>query len=284
MLTLSRQTASIVLLALAALLLLLVHEVRFSPRHHSVIVRFFDIGQGDSAFVTGPSGQQILIDGGPDLRTLEHLGKSMPFFDRTIDILVLSHPHLDHVAAFPEILRRYKVGQVIISGAAYENGPYEEFLTLVTEKKIPVIIPEQGRQIDLGDDLLMDLLWPPPVYVGETVDEIHDSNVVFKLRYGNDSVLFTGDAEESVERQLLSQGTDVSATVLKAGHHGSRTSTGTGFLIAVDPEMAVVSVAAKNSYGLPDEDVLGRFTHLGIPYQTTMSGTIVWRMDGKEGL
>lgn len=284
MTTLSRRICIVLCIGLLAILLLLLREVRTSPDHQAVVVHFFDVGQGDSAFVTGPSGQQILIDGGPDLRTLEHLGTVMPYFDRTIDILVLSHPHLDHVAAFPEILKRYKVGRVIVSGAAYENGPYEEFLTLLTQKKIPVLLPEPGTQINLDDGLLMDLLWPPPVYFGESIDEVHDSNVIFKLRYGQDSVLFTGDAEESIERQLLSRGTDVSATVLKVGHHGSRTSTGTGFLIAVDPEMAVVSVAAQNSYGLPDEDVLGRFTHLGISYKTTMSGTVMWRMDGLGGL
>ncbi len=280
----SHKASIIALTILSAIFLLLLHEVWFSPNSKVTTVHFFDIGQGDSALVTGPSGQQILIDGGPDFRTLEQLGKAMPFFDRSIDFLVLSHPHVDHIAAFPEVLRRYKVGQVIISGAAYENGPYEEFLTLVTEKKIPVLLPEPGKQIDLGDDLLMDLLWPPPVYLGEEVDEIHDSNVVFKLRYGNDSVLFVGDAEESIERQLLSKGNDVSATVLKVGHHGSRTSSGTGFLLAVDPELAVISVASKNSYGLPHPSIVARLKAMDIPIKTTMSGTVLWTMDGKEDL
>lgn len=282
--TLPSRHLVIIILGLTALLLLVLHEVVLVARTKDVTVRFFDVGQGDSAFVTGPSGQQILIDGGPDFRALEQLGKAMPFFDRTIDMLILSHPHADHITAFPEVLRRYNVDQVIMSGAAYDNSPYEEFLTLVTGKNIPVLLPEPGKQIDLGDDLIMDLLWPRPVYLGEGVDEIHDSTVVFKLRYGNDSVLFMGDAEESVERQLLSEGDDLSATVLKVGHHGSRTSSGTGFLLAVDPELAVISVAAQNRYGLPHPSIMRRIRALGIPIQTTMSGTIVWEMDGMEGL
>ncbi len=275
---------AILLLTLTAVFLLILHEALLLPDGKSVLVRFFDVGQGDSALITGPSGQQILIDGGPDLRTLEDLGTSMPFFDRSIDLLILSHPHLDHVASFPQILRRYKIGQVLISGAQYSNGPYEEFLTLLKQEHIPVILPERGKELDLGDHMLVDILWPPPTYFGQPVKKIHDTNVVVKVRYGEDSVLFVGDLEVAGENRFLADKIDVSATVLKVGHHGSRTSTSSGFLLAVDPQLAVVSVAAKNSYGLPDEDVLARISHFGIPYKMTMSGSIVWWMDGKKGL
>lgn len=280
----TRSQFALILTVLVAVFLLAAHEEQLLPDGKTVTVRFLDIGQGDSAWITGPSGQQILIDGGPDMRTLEDLGQMMPFFDRSIDLLILSHPHLDHVASFPEVLRRYHIGQVLISGAAYSNGPYEEFLTLLKQEKIPVIIPERGKVLDMGDNMLLDILWPPPVYFGKTVKKIHDTNVVVKLRYGEDAALFVGDLEIAGENRLLADKIDLSADVLKVGHHGSRTSTSSGFLIAVHPKLAVVSVAAKNSYGLPDEDVLARISHFGIPYQTTMSGNVLWRMDGTDGL
>ncbi len=270
-----------VLAILFAMTGLFLHEFLLQPDGKNVTVRFFNVGQGDSAFVTGPSGQQILIDGGPDMTALEELGKVMPFFDRTIDILVLSHPHFDHVASFPQILRRYKIGQVIMSGAGYDNGAYQEFLTLLHDQNIPVIQPAPPQTLDLGDNLHLDLLWPPPNYFGKTVKKIHDTNVVTKLRYGEDSVLFVGDLEIAMEKKLLEEKIDLSADVLKVGHHGSRTSTSSGFILAVHPSLAIVSVAAKNSYGLPDEDVLARLTHFGVPYKMTMSGAIFWQMDGK---
>lgn len=262
---------------------LIAHECLLMPDGKTVTVRFFNVGQGDSALITGPHGQQMMIDAGPDMRALEELGKAMPFFDRSIDTLVLSHPHLDHVAVFPEILDRYNIGQVIISGAAYDNGPYQEFLSLIREKHIPILLPVPGKVLDLGDGMMMHLLWPPPIYFGKTLKSIHDSNVVFKLQYGDDSVLFVGDLETEMEKELLDEKMDLAADVLKVGHHGSRTSSSSGFLLAVHPSLAIVSVAAKNSYGLPDEDVLARLTHFGIPYKTTMSGSILWRMDGKDG-
>lgn len=254
------------------------------PDSTSVTVRFFDVGQGDSAFVTGPHGEQILIDGGPNMDALEELGNAMPFFDRSIDILVLSHPHLDHVASFPQILRRYNIGEVIISGAAYDNGPYQEFLALLTAKHIPILQPTPGQTIDFGDGMQMHLLWPPPIYFGKTVKSIHDTCVVFKLLYGADSVLFVGDMEEVVERELMNAKDDLASTVLKVGHHGSKTSSGTGFLLAVHPKLAIISVAAQNSYGLPSPVTLRKLRDVGIPFRTTMSGTITWRMDGKAGL
>ncbi len=278
------KTLAVSLTLFSGILALMAHEFLLMPDGKTVTVRFFDVGQGDSALITGPHGQQIVVDAGPDMRALEELGKAMPFFDRSIDILVLSHPHLDHVAAFPDIVDRYDIRQVIISGAAYDNGPYQEFLSLIKEKHIPILLPVPGKILDLGDGMTLHLLWPPPMYFGKTLKSIHDSNVVFKVQYGADSVLFVGDLEIEMEEELLERKIDLAADTLKVGHHGSRTSTSSGFLLAVHPSLAVVSVAAKNSYGLPDEDVLARLTHFGIPYKTTVSGTILWKMDGNPGL
>ncbi len=277
------QLAKLALLS-AAVFLLAFSEYRKLPDHHAVTIRFFDVGQGDSIFITGPTGEKILIDGGPDFSALEGLGSAMPFFDRTIDLLVLTHPHLDHVAAFPEIMRRYHMKHVMLAGAVYDNGPYEEFLSLLHNQQTPLIIPKPGQKIDLHDGLVLHLLWPPPIYFGKTVTSIHDSCIAFKMTYGKDSILFTGDMEEAAEKVLIKERADLASTVLKVGHHGSKTSSGTGFLLAVHPKLAVISVAAQNSYGLPNPMIMKRLRDLHIPIETTMSGMVMWKMDGEEGL
>ena len=266
-------------IALVLIGFLAAHEMMLMPDGHSTTVHFFDVGQGDSIFITGPHGQQVLIDGGPDLSALTKLGQSMPYFDRTIDWLVLTHPHLDHVASLPQILRRYNVGHVLISGAAYENGPYQEFLTLITQQHIPVIIAVSMDDIDLGDGLTLDVLWPAPDYLGRTLKHIHDSCIMFKMQFDGHSILFTGDAETSAEQSLIDAHTDLHADILKVGHHGSRTSTSSGFLLAVHPSLAVISVAKINTYGLPHPSIVRRIKHFGIPIMMTMSGAITVRMN-----
>lgn len=273
---------AIVLLVLIGLGGLAWHEWQLLPDPHAVIVRFFNVGQGDSIFITGPTGEQILVDGGPDLTTLEDLGQSMPFFDRSIDWLILTHPHLDHVASFPEILRRYHVSHVMITGADYSNGRYEEFLTELQQKHVPIMIADPAKDIRFEDGLTLDVLAPQPVYFGKTMSHIHDTCIVFKMLYGSGSILFTGDAETKTEQALLGEHLDLHADILKVGHHGSLTSSSSGFLLAVHPALAVISVGAHNTYGLPKKAILNRLTHFGIPYLTTMSGTITVRMEQSQ--
>lgn len=273
-----------ILVAVLAIALLAWHEWSRQPDAHATIVRFFSIGQGDSIFITSPSGKHILVDGGPDLSALERLGEAMPFFDRSIDLLVLSHPHFDHVASFPQILRRYDIGQVLIPAPMYDNGPYEEFLTLVQEQHIPIIIPTPGSTIDMGDGLTFTVLWPADPSTSTTVAHIHETCVALRMTYGDDSLMLTGDMELDAEEAIVKRGDLVESTVLKVAHHGSLTSSGSGWLATVKPQLAVISAGVGNSYGLPKKAILDRLTYFGIPYRTTMSGTIVWRMDGQKGL
>lgn len=250
-----------------------------------VHVHFLDVGQGDSAFIEGPSGRQIVIDGGPDISTLEGLGEVMPFFDRTIDLLIMTHPHLDHIGSFPEILRRYRVGMVLLTGVMYDNGRYQEFLSLLKAQHIPVEIADPAHDIDLGDRVRLDILWPPPLYYKRSIKNVHESSMVLKLIYGKDSILFAGDAEEPIERKLLAAHADIAADILKIGHHGSKTSTSENFLNAVRPKLAVISVSITNTYGHPHPSVLARLAAHHIPVRRTESGgTVDVELDGKEGL
>ncbi len=249
-------------------------------------VFILDVGQGDSIFIVGPSGQQVLIDGGPDLSALSAIARRMSFFDRTIDVAILTHPHLDHVYAFPELLTRMNVRATVMTGVAVGLAQYKDMLTILKEQQMPVIIADPTHDIDLGDGLVLDILWPPPVYAGNTTEkDINDTSVVAMLRYGEDSILLTGDMEEAEENELLASGADLHATILKAGHHGSRTSTSTGLLLAVDPEIAVISAGSGNTFGHPHLSTLNRLEYFGIEVRRTdLEGTIEIVLDGKEGI
>jgi competence protein ComEC len=231
-------------------------------------LRMFDVGQGDGILLSS-RGRQILVDGGPDGEILSRIGGAMPFFDRTIDLLVLSHPHMDHVQSFPELARRYRIGAVLMTGVDYANPRYEEFLELLADEHARVVVADPDDDLVVGD-LSVDVLWPPPRSFGVPRKNVNDDSVALRVTVpSGKTVLFTGDMEKGEEAAILRAGTDVRADVLKVAHHGSRTSSSTGFLLAVNPSLALASVAAENSYGLPDEDVIARYAALGIPLRMT---------------
>lgn len=245
-----------------------------------LVVHFFDVGQGDGALLVSPSGRQIVIDGGLDFAELEGLGKTMPFFDRSIDLLVLSHPQLDHLRSFPELLRRYRIGAVLLTGVVYHLPHYEEFLALLKEQKIPIIVADPRRDLDLGDGLTLDVLWPPPVLFGKTLKaDINNSSIALRARYHDHCILFTGDMEKREEDAILASGAELRCDVLKVAHHGSKTSTSSKFLAAVQPQLAVISVGKGNRYGHPSPEVLARLKTFHIPVRRTdEEGEIVVRL------
>jgi len=270
----------LLILILAGVIVLAFREWRVAPKGY-VTVDVLDVGQGDGILITGPSGQQIIVDGGPDLSELGGIGHRMSFFDRTIDLLVLSHPDQDHLFAFPEILKRYHVKAVLMTGIQHDSSRYKEFLSLLRRYQTSVIIADPSKDLDMGDGMRLDVLWPPPVYAGKK-GETNNSSIVFKLIYGEDSMLFTGDMEEPEEKQILSAGINVDSDILKVAHHGSKTSSSTGWLLAVSPEEAVISVSAHNSYGHPSSSVIQRFETMKIPVKTTAKeGTIHIKMDSR---
>ncbi len=238
-----------------------------------------NIGQGDSILLTTPQGHRILIDGGPDLTTLEELGRHLPFFDRHIDLLVLSHPHIDHIASFPPILERYQVDAVLMNNTQYGSPRYQHFLSLLRTEHIPVMEPDTHGAIVFDDGFILERLWPPHGWFGAAPKNVHDAMVVLRAHYKNHTALLTGDLEAKYEAAILKLGTDVHADILKIGHHGSLTSTSTGFLVAVHPSLAVISAGKDNPFGHPRPQTLTRLAHFHIPIKRTdRDGTIeiVW--------
>ena len=241
-------------------------------------VQFLDVGQGDSALIVTPSGKRVLIDAGPDWSALSRLGERLPFFDRHIDLVVLTHPHLDHLAAFPEIFRRHRVGSLLMAGTPYALGRYQAMLEDAGDAGIAVLGPDT-REVVLESGAVLRVLWPPANTFGATVNNVNHASVVAMLEYGGRRVLFTGDIEEETERELVLRGADLRADILKVAHHGSRGSSGEAFLRAVGAGTAVISSGSGNTYGHPRPEALERLTSAGMRIRRTdLEGTIavVW--------
>lgn len=252
----------------------------FRESRNGILVAALDIGQGDAIFIETQNGNQILIDGGPNKKILEELGKIMPFYDRKIDALILTHSHNDHLNGLIEVLKNYKVSMVLESGTG-DGKSYEEFEKIIKEREVPRFFIKRGTKLDMGSGTRLKILHPA---VNTKNGEIHDQMAVSKLEYGKNSFLFTGDAEENVENYLaLTQKENLKSQVLKAGHHGSRTSTSEKFLGWVSPEIAIISVGEKNKYGHPHKEILDRLNKFGVQiFRTDEEGTIKIKGDGEN--
>ena len=252
--------------------------------HGILTITFLDVGQGDSIYIEAPNGNQILLDGGPDKKILKALSRVMPFYDRSIDLLALTHPHLDHFGGFLSILSRYDVGGFVSSGTIHDTPEFkslERSLGVPDSKYGKKIVVRRGTQIDMGDGVTLDVLLPDR---DVTNTKPHDGMLVMKLNYGKTSVMLTGDMEENLENYLVSfGGGKLKSDVLKVGHHGSHTSTSAQFLGYVSPTIAVISDGVGNSYGHPHKETLEILEKSGIQIlRTDQSGTIILKSDGKE--
>ncbi|OIO48305.1 MAG: hypothetical protein AUJ32_00940 [Parcubacteria group bacterium CG1_02_40_82] len=236
-------------------------------------VIFFDIGQGKAVFIEEPGGSQILIDGGPDGSVVEKLSSAMPYFDKNIDLLILTHPDSDHLAGLIEVLKRYSVVSIIETGIADPTALYQEWHKIIKEKNISLIYALAGQKIKIGDDFLLEILFPAKSLVGQSFSNTNSSSIVAKLTYGKNSFLFTGDAEEPTEFYLLQSGAKIDADILDVGHHGSKNSTSQKFLDAVSPETAVIQVGKNNRYGHPAQETLDKLKDVEI-YRTDLCGGI----------
>ncbi|MFH1169809.1 MAG: DNA internalization-related competence protein ComEC/Rec2 [Chloroflexota bacterium] len=247
-------------------------------------VSFLDVGEGDAILVQRGS-QQVLIDGGPSPQALDlELGRHMPFWDRTIEMVILTHPHQDHLAGLVEVLQRFQVEQVMYPEPEYTSPLYDEWLRLIAEKGIRSTAARAGQQIDLGGSLI-SVLNPPPEPLTGTESDIDNNSVVLRLSDGAVSFLLTGDTMQSAEWGLILQRAGLASTVLKVAHHGSDSSTTAEFLSAVSPRVVVISVGRNNGFGHPDPSVLSLLeAKLGTEnvFRTDEDGTVEFITDGQR--
>ena len=249
-------------------------------------ILFFDIGQGDAIFIETPEGHQILIDGGPSKKILEKLMKEMPFWDRTIDLVILSHPEKDHLKGLLHVLNRYKVENVLWTGVLRDTEVFREWQKLLNQEKkreyAREFIAKAGQEIKGGDAKIF-ILYPFQNLSGKKYKNSNDTSVIAYLIFGKKSFLFTGDATKKTEEKLLEEKFDINSDVLKISHHGSKTSTSKEFLKEVSPEIAVISCGRNNRYGHPDGEVLNRLKKFGIKIlRTDQKGDIKVVSNGND--
>ncbi|PIV46993.1 hypothetical protein COS21_02365 [bacterium (Candidatus Gribaldobacteria) CG02_land_8_20_14_3_00_41_15] len=246
-------------------------------------VDFLDVGQGDAILIKAPGGQNILIDGGPDKVILKRLAENLAWWDKTIDLMILTHPHDDHVAGLIEVLKRYQVEKILYTGVTHNAPNYLAWLKLVREKKVQMLIIDKPQIIKLGAESQLEILYPDQSLLAKAVSDLNQSSIVMMLAYGKNKFLLTGDAGEEVERKLIDSGTNLSAEVLKVGHHGSQSSTSEEFLNQVKPNLAVISVGKDNDFGHPSLRTVKRLERAGAEiYRTDEKGTVRIESDGEK--
>jgi competence protein ComEC len=246
-------------------------------------VAFLDVGQGDAIFIETPGGVQILVDGGPEGSVLlSELGRHMPFWDRSLDMVVLTHPDADHLSGLVPALERYGVRAVVTRRVGHESELVTAWEAVLAEEGATLIRGEAGTRLDLSDGVTLEILHPgPELVMEEDQADTNDNSVVVRLTYGEVAFLLTGDIEARVERNLVRSDVYLHSTVLKVGHHGSESSSTQAFLDAVRPQVAVISVGQDNRFGHPAGEVLARLEG-ALVYRTDEDGTVTISSDGRE--
>lgn len=247
-------------------------------------VDFLDVGQGDSIFIESPQKHQILIDGGPNSLVLQKVARIMGPFDKTIDLVILTHPDKDHIQGLIDVLSRYKIYHVLWTGVAREGPEYQKFIEVLKrqkEKGAKIMTAKQGRKVKAGN-ITMDILYPFENLSGRYFEKTsNDTSVISRLVFGETSFLFTGDITSKTEKELVAKNINLDSDVLKVPHHGSKYSSSNVFLKSVRPKVAVILVG-KNSYGHPTAEVLQRLENFGIEIlRTDRDGDIKVISDGK---
>ncbi len=243
----------------------------FKPRNFAV---FCDVGQGDAAYLRLNS-TDILIDAGPSNKVLNCLGENMPFWDKKIEVAILSHPQKDHYGGFLYVLPRYKVNYFLMPEVEGEASSFKKFEELLEKEKAEIIFPTAGKVFKINGTTLT-FFWPTKDFINsQLAKDLNDYSLIFKLNFRDFSILFTGDASKWVQGRLSQWAKSKSplslkVKILKVPHHGSAKNLSKEFIKLADPRLAVISVGKNNSYGHPSQEVLDFLKALNIK---------VWRTD-----
>ncbi len=245
-------------------------------------VAMMDVGQGDSIYIESPTGVQVVVDGGPDNAILRRLPHVMPPLDRSLDVLVETHPDADHFAGFVDVLKRYSIGAFVEPGIVKTSQTAKTVEAEVLERHISRYIARRGMVLDLGGGAQLEVIYPDHDVEHINQKEDNDGGLVTRLTYGSTTVLFMADVSEKVENDLVGlEGQKLKATILKVGHHGSKTSSGEAFLALVKPKEALISVGTHNPYHHPTEEALSRLADVGAEVlRTDQEGTLEFASDG----
>lgn len=265
---------------------------RFTPSEQPACTfTALDVGQGDAILIQTRDHQDILVDGGPDDSVVDQLSRVLPAGDRDIELMVLTHPHADHVNGLVAVTERFTVHHVLDTGVAYHQLAYERWLQLLRHDHVPISTAQAGQQYVIGA-AVFDVLWPALDLAGRPIlndnaaegGGVNDTSIVLKLACGGSAAMLMGDASGEIEQRILDAGVDVRANLLKVGHHGSRFSSSDAFLKAVRPAWAVISVGEGNRYKHPHPTTLLRLEqHVAHILRTDEEGAITLITDGRGG-
>ncbi len=276
-------------LLLVVLIMLFVYfGLKLIPRGEKqdlLTVAYLDVGQGDATLIESPDGKQVLIDGGRDGKVLRGLPRVMGYFDRTIDMVIATHPDSDHVGGLIDVLKRYEVKTILMTNNESDTPAFESFKRAVEREGATIILATRGQVFDLGvgtsGSTTLTILFPD-----RDVEnlESNTSSIISKLSYGDADFMFTGDSPSSIETHLVElDGTSLESEVLKLGHHGSRTSTDHLFVEAVRPLYGIISAGKDNDYGHPHKEVLEILRVHNVPTKNTADvGSIIAESDGQK--
>lgn len=273
-----------IILAIATLsVLFFLNFVSANKNSDKLRVSFFDVGQGDSIFIQTPNKKDILIDGGPNNAVIKKLGKAMPFWDKTIDLIIITHPHSDHISGLIEIIKKYEIKEIFYTGVLYNSETYAELLRQIKQNKIKLIEINQQQELTLDKNLKLKILFPNENLREKNIENLNNTSMVVKLIYDENSFLFAADAEYEVEQILLENNTDIKADLLKVGHQGASDSSSLKFLQKVSPQIAIISVGENNKFGHPSLRVIRRLEKLGAKvFRSDQNGDIKIIANGKN--
>lgn len=250
------------------------------PRDNRLLLKFYDVGEGDAIFIRTEQGKKVLIDGGPDGRVVNYLSKELPFYDRTLDLMIVTHPHADHLRGLVEVLTRYSVRRVVYNPGQFTEAVYRDFEREIKAQNIPVWTAKAGDTLDLDAKSRLLVLWPTSI--NQETSNPNETSIILLLRTGSFSALLLDDAEKSVQTALFLPPGDSDLEVLKVPHHGARTALDEPLVAKAAPKLAVISVG-RNSYGHPSAEVLGAYSIRNIPIlRTDTSGNVSILTDGQK--
>lgn len=247
-------------------------------KYSGMSVTYLNVGQGDSELIQ-VNGINMLIDAGTNAGANELVKDLKNRGIKTIDIAIATHPHEDHIGGMDEVLENFDVKSFYAPKVAHTTKTYENMLKAVKNEGLKIKQIKEGTKIDLGKDTKVEVYSP----VKSEYEELNNYSPVMKISYGQNSFMFTGDAESFVEKEILSENKNLKSDVLKLGHHGSHSSTSEDFLKAVDPSIAIVSCAKDNKYGHPHKETMSNLKKAGVTvYETFRDGDITISSDGKN--
>lgn len=247
----------------------------------NMVVHYLDVGQGDSEFIELPNGECMLIDAGTAEYSPRIIDSIEAYGYGELDYVVATHPHADHIGGMRDVINSFDIGEIYMPKVSTDTKTFENLLNTISQKELSINTAKAGTEVYSDSEMKIEFLAP----VNSSYKDLNNYSAVVKITYGSNSFLFTGDAEDLSENEMLEKDYELlSCDVLKAGHHGSDSSSSADFLNAASPRYAVISCGAGNSYGHPHSETIERFESAGVQiHRTDENGTITIACDGNDG-